>query len=89
MKTLRSIAILAMLGLLIGPSSGCLCLSMLNRENGDTKQRLDSLEHRVSALEAARASMQGQPIIVPGPPMQSQSPRAIPLGQTGYPIERN
>jgi hypothetical protein len=87
MKTLRPIAILAMLGLLIGPNSGCLCLSMLNRETPDVKQRLDALDRRVSALEAARVSMQGPPIIVPGPPMQSQSPQAIPLGQNpaGYP----
>ena len=86
MKILRPIAILAMLGLLLGPSSGCLCLSMLNRENGDTKQRLDALEHQCRP-EAARVSMQGQPIIVPGPPPQSQFPGATLSGQnpTGYP----
>jgi len=49
----RLTAILAMLGLLIGPSGGCLSLSMLNREAPDTKTRLDSLETRVSALEKA------------------------------------
>ena len=53
MKLCRSAAVLATLGLLVGPSAGCLSLSMLNRESADTKTRLDSLESRVAALEGA------------------------------------
>jgi len=81
------IAVLAMFGVLAS-SSGCLSLSMLNRENGDTKQRLDSLEQRVSTLEAGRVAPMGQPMVVPGQPTGStQSSRAIPLSDrpAGYP----
>jgi hypothetical protein len=68
--TRRPIAILAMLGLLLAPSGGCLSLSMLNRETPDARQRLDSLEHRVTILEAATAERVGQPVGAPGPPPQ-------------------
>jgi hypothetical protein len=62
----RLTAILAMLGLSIGAGGGCLSLSMLNRENADTQKRIDSLEQRVTALEAGAASRPGQPAFVPG-----------------------
>jgi hypothetical protein len=53
MKRIQAAAILAACLLVMGSSSGCLSLSMLNRESPDTKARLDCLESRVSALEAA------------------------------------
>jgi len=81
MRLRRLTAILAMLGLLIGPSGGCLSLSMLNREPGDTRQRLDSLEQRVSALEAGGVRHPDQPIVAPGPPLQS--PQASLFGDAG------
>jgi hypothetical protein len=86
MQTRRLTAILALLALLIAPTTGCLSLNMLNRESVETKLRVDSLEQRVQALEATRVS-QPAPPMMSGAPMQSQSPRAIPLGQnpSGYP----
>lgn len=50
---------------------GCLSLSLFNKENSDAKLRLDSLEHRVSALEAANATHAGPPVILPGPSAQA------------------
>ena len=60
------------LGVLVSLSSGCLSLSMLNHEAPDTKERLDSLERRVSALEAANAC-RCDPPIVPGAGLQHPS----------------
>ncbi len=51
MRFFRPLAVLATLCLLAGPNAGCLSLSMLNHEAPDTKDRLDALENRVSALE--------------------------------------
>jgi hypothetical protein len=62
----RLTVILAMTGLLIGAGGGCLSLSMLNRENGDTQKRLDALDQRVTALEASAGYRGGQPVVVPG-----------------------
>ena len=54
MKQRSRTALLTILfGLLIAPGSGCLSLSLLNRDNVDTRQRVDALERRVTALEAA------------------------------------
>ena len=58
------------LGLLVGINGGCLSLSMLNREAPDTKQRLDALEQRVTALENCNGCRCAQPA-VPPPPVQS------------------
>jgi BMFP domain-containing protein YqiC len=55
-KLRHSTGIFAVLCVVIGLNGGCLSLSMLNRENADTKDRIDALERRVSALEAANAS---------------------------------
>ncbi|MGA2255784.1 MAG: hypothetical protein ABSG53_14150 [Thermoguttaceae bacterium] len=68
MKLCRTAAVLATWGLLIGPSAGCLSLSMLNREAPDTKARLDNLDSRVSALEAANSHPPYPPYVVPPPP---------------------
>ena len=73
MRLCRLTANLAMIALLIGPGGGCLSLSMLNRENGDTQKRLDLLEHRVAALEAGAGHQSGPPIIVPGSPPPPQA----------------
>jgi hypothetical protein len=52
-----------MAGLLVGINGGCLSLSMLNRDTPDTKQRLDSLEQRVSALENSGGCRCAQPAL--------------------------
>jgi hypothetical protein len=49
---------------LVVASTGCLSLSMLNREAPDTKTRLDSLESRVTALEVATGHRSG-PVVTP------------------------
>jgi hypothetical protein len=77
----RLAAILAILSLAIGPGGGCLSLSMLNRENGDTRLRLDSLEQRVSALETggvhpAAAPPRGVP---PAATVPQQIPQSTPF----------
>jgi len=48
----RWLAAATLMSLLVGLNSGCLNLSLFNREAPDTKARIDSLEHRVSALES-------------------------------------
>ena len=70
MRYRHSTATAMILGLLISFSGGCLSLSMLNRDAPDAKQRLDMLEHRVSALEAADACHSGQPAVTAGPHTQ-------------------
>ncbi len=77
MKLRRPTAILAMVGLLIGAGGGCLSLSMLNRENGDTQQRLDALEKRVSALETGEVYRPSQATVGPG--SSQQYPQATPV----------
>lgn len=79
MRLLRPTAIVAMFGLLLASSGGCLSLSMLNRDNSDTRQRLDSLERRVSALEAGGVQHPGQAIVVPDP--SQQFPQVAPFGE--------
>ncbi len=51
----RSVALLALWSILIGPSVGCLSLSLFNREDAECKKRIDSLESRVSTLESGGA----------------------------------
>jgi hypothetical protein len=68
----RARAILAVLGLLIALNSGCLSLSMLNRETPETKSRIDSLEQRVSALETAIGQRPAQPPTLSSRPSQVQ-----------------
>ena len=75
MKLCRWAAVLATWCLLIGPNAGCLSLSMLNREAPDTKARLDGLESRVSALEAAHRP---SPIEVMPPPGVLPPPSSRP-----------
>ena len=66
MRPRHPIAILTVLCLLLGFNSGCLSLSMLNREMPETKSRLDSLESRVSALEMANSPQIQESVVVPG-----------------------
>jgi hypothetical protein len=75
MKLRRPTAILAMVGLLLGSGGGCLSLSMLNRENGDTQQRLDTLEKRVSALESGEVYRPTQSAVGPS----NSQPQATPV----------
>ena len=93
MRLRHSTGILAAICVAIGLNGGCLSLSMLNRENADTKDRIDALERRVSALEAANASRPVQsnalehrvpawepgnvPQNLPSVPMDAMGPRAI------------
>lgn len=70
----RLIAVLALLGLLVGLNAGCLSLSLFNRESADTRSRLEALEHRVSALEMGNAARTGQPVVVPNGSWQSAAP---------------
>ena len=72
MKSRRSIGILAAACLMLALNGGCLSLSMLNRENPDTKERLDAVERRVSSLEAANAARQAPPTV----PLESMNPPA-------------
>jgi hypothetical protein len=71
----HSTTVLTALGLVIGLNGGCLSLSMLNREDATTKQRLDALEHRVSALETGSPCRSGEPIVVPAPAPQYGAPQ--------------
>jgi hypothetical protein len=78
-KLRRPIACSMALGLMLGLNGGCLSLNMLNREAPDTKQRLASLEQRVSALETRPI----QTAAVPAPPQQiapGPSPSMVLLG---------
>ena len=70
----RAVTLLALWCLVIGPSVGCLSLSLFNREEADTKTRLSSLEGRVSALESNNSHP--TEIIVPAQtkPVQSLPP---------------
>ncbi len=71
-------AIVIGVGLLLGSNGGCLSLSMLNREAPDTKQRLDVLERRVSALEAANGCRGVPPAIGPSQPQSYGLPGSAP-----------
>jgi hypothetical protein len=86
-RPFRLLAVLAMLCLLAGLNAGCLSLSMLNHEAPDTKDRLDSLENRVSALEAGRAAGPAAGAVpLPGTVTISPSgaPTASPMGSVQH-----
>jgi hypothetical protein len=73
MRRCRWIAILTMLGLLVGLNGGCLSLSLFNRETPDIKGRLEGLEKRVGALETANNAHSCTAVATPGTPIPSQA----------------
>lgn len=58
-------AVLTGLALVMVLTSGCLELSLFNRESSDTKSRLDALEMRISSLEMANLHRVGEPTFPP------------------------
>jgi hypothetical protein len=66
MKTRGAIIVVVALATIIGLNTGCLSLHLFNRESADTRARLEALEQRISALEAAGGSASGAAVVVPG-----------------------
>ncbi len=67
MKFAHQLACLVGTTILFCGVPGCLSLSLFNREIPDTKVRLDSLERRVSALEAGTTVHLSPSATVPTP----------------------
>ena len=70
-----------LMSLLVGLSSGCLNLSLFNRDAPENKARIDSLERRVSALESSNRCSNACPAT------PQFAPQFAPQGP-GFPVGR-
>lgn len=74
MKTRGAIIVVVAVATIIGLNTGCLSLHLFNRESADTRARLEALERRISALEAAGGSTAGAPVVGPGEQWEISGP---------------